>query len=57
LIFFKIRPSLTTSEEGLGTQNIHKKQQGFDSSFGWSIYSAHRGTRLLALLIKIQLFY
>ena len=37
LNFFKIRPSLTTSKEGLKTLNIHCKQQGFNSGFGWSV--------------------
>jgi hypothetical protein len=33
----QIRPSLTTSKGGLKRLNIHCKQQGFNSEFGWSI--------------------
>jgi len=34
----KIRPSLTTSKEGLKRINIRiARQQGFNSGFGWSL--------------------
>ena len=37
LIFFKTRPSLTTSKEGMKRMDKHYKQRGFDSRYGRTI--------------------
>jgi len=34
---YKIRPSLTTSKDGLIAINIHFEETMFNSGFGWSI--------------------